>query len=85
MPKYVVSGASGFIGSHIVKFLLETRPHVTLRALVRDAENDEKTAHLRALAKDCPERLTLYSAVLGDVEAYRKALNGADALLHVAR
>ncbi len=46
----VVTGASGFVGSHTVKLLLSRGYRV--RATVRDAGNEERTAFLRALAAE---------------------------------
>lgn len=57
----VVTGASGFIGAHVVRLLLE-RGH-TVRATVRDASNAARTAHLRELP-GAGERLSLHSAEL---------------------
>ena len=44
-----VTGASGFIGSHICKQLVEQG--CIVRACVRDAESEVKTQHLREIAE----------------------------------
>ena len=45
-----VTGANGFIGSHVVKQLLGAG--YTVRAIVRDKDSEEKTAHLKKAAED---------------------------------
>ena len=46
-PLVAVTGASGYIGSHVVAELL--RRGYRVRAVVRDASNQAKVAHLKAL------------------------------------
>uniref|UniRef100_A0A7S3Z7T0 NAD-dependent epimerase/dehydratase domain-containing protein n=1 Tax=Lotharella globosa TaxID=91324 RepID=A0A7S3Z7T0_9EUKA len=77
-----VTGASGYIGSHVVKVLLEHK--YTVRACVRDAENKEKTAHLNAMAEKASGKLELFSADLFKAGSYDKAFDGADAVVHCA-
>jgi nucleoside-diphosphate-sugar epimerase len=78
-----VTGASGFIGSHVVAELLKRGYRV--RATVRDADDDFKTTHLRALApKDDPERLELHSANLLDDGAFDDIIAGCQTVYHVA-
>ena len=47
MTVVALTGASGFIGSHVAEALL--RDGHTVRAVVRDKTNAEKCAHLTAL------------------------------------
>ena len=47
----VVSGASGFIGTELVKQLLEKGYNV--KGTVRDTSNHDKIAHLTKLAEVC--------------------------------
>ena len=72
-----VTGASGFIGSHLVKLLLEEGYRV--RATVRDATNEDKTAHLRALGE-----MELFSADLMDAGSFDEAIEGSDYVIHAA-
>eukprot|EP00906_Rhabdomonas_costata_P025654 RCo036647 len=79
-----VTGASGFIGSFIVKELLARGFQV--RACVRNKDDPEKTEHLRALTREplCTGTLSLYSADLTHPGSYDDAFRGADAVIHAA-
>eukprot|EP00301_Raphidiophrys_heterophryoidea_P018569 c3570_g1_i1.p1 GENE.c3570_g1_i1~~c3570_g1_i1.p1 ORF type:complete len:372 (-),score=109.96 c3570_g1_i1:134-1213(-) len=79
-----VTGASGFIGSHICKALLENG--FSVRAVVRDKDNQEKTAHLRKLADDCSrsDAISFYSGDLLIENSYDEAFLGCDAVVHSA-
>ena len=57
----MVTGASGFVGSHCVKLLLERGYNV--RATVRDAHNS-KSFFLKELVPTAADRLQLFSADL---------------------
>jgi uncharacterized protein YbjT (DUF2867 family) len=70
----VVTGASGYIGSHIVRRLVEAGKPV--RALVRSRQRAEKEGRLRGVAVEWME---------GDVtrpETLRPAMQGATAVVH---
>eukprot|EP00933_Yihiella_yeosuensis_P036796 TRINITY_DN3059_c0_g1_i2.p1 TRINITY_DN3059_c0_g1~~TRINITY_DN3059_c0_g1_i2.p1 ORF type:complete len:358 (-),score=65.12 TRINITY_DN3059_c0_g1_i2:410-1483(-) len=77
-----VTGATGFIGSHIVNELLQRGYHV--RAPVRDPTNEEKVAHLKALASGKPGKLELMTGDLSQSGSYDAAFAGADAVIHTA-
>ncbi|MFW5695252.1 MAG: SDR family oxidoreductase [Alkalispirochaeta sp.] len=76
----VVTGASGYLGSWIVKTALDAGH--TVRGTVRDPQDADKTSHLRNL--DHHERLTLYQADLLEPEAFDQAVAGADVVIHTA-
>lgn len=76
-----VTGATGFVGSHVCSALLAAGYNV--RAVVRDPTAEEKNAHLRALA-GAPERLTLFSGNLDKAGSYDEAFSGCDAVIHTA-
>lgn len=76
-----VTGATGFIGSHIVAQLLAAGFHV--RAVVRNPNDAEKIAHLTTLP-GAAERLTAWSGELNVEGSYDAAFNGADAVVHTA-
>ncbi len=79
-----VTGASGFIASHVIRELL-SRGHV-VRGTVRDSSDDKKTAHLRAIAEDAgaADRLTLHGANLLDEGSFDSAIAGCDVVCHMA-
>jgi nucleoside-diphosphate-sugar epimerase len=78
-----VTGASGFIGSHIVKACLERG--FTVHACVRD-KDAPKNAFLTELAGEVGGggRVVLFSADLTTPGAYDEAVMGADAVIHAA-
>ncbi len=79
-----VTGASGFIASHVVRELLE-RGH-RVRGTVRDPTDDNKTAHLRAIAEgaNAADRLELHRGNLLDEGSFDDAIAGCDVVCHMA-
>lgn len=71
--KVLVTGATGFLGSHVVDVLLENDCDV--RALVRP------TSQTRQLEG---EGVELMVGSLGEVESLTRAIEGVDALIHCA-
>lgn len=76
-----VTGASGFIASHIVSQLLEKG--FTVRGTVRDASDEAHNGFLRALP-GAAERLSLFSADLSTPDAFDEAVAGCDGVIHTA-
>ena len=78
----VVTGASGYIGSHVVLALLQRGYEV--RACITDPSNPIKSDPLLAM-NDAghPGSLTLYKANLLEEGSYDAPLAGCCALLHV--
>ena len=72
MPTYLVTGATGFVGSHVADALISRG---SVRCLVRP---DSDTAHLKAIGAD------LVPGDLTDPAAVAKACEGVDAVLHCA-
>ena len=77
-----VTGASGFIGSHVVEAVL--RAGFAVRAVVRDPGNAAKTAHLETLAAKYAAGLTFARGDLGEPGSFDDAFAGAAAVVHVA-
>ncbi|XP_058752361.1 phenylacetaldehyde reductase-like [Vicia villosa] len=76
-----VTGASGYIASWIVKFLLQRR--YTVRATVRDPSNPKKVDHLIKL-DGAKERLQLFKADLLEEGSFDSAIEGCDGVFHTA-
>lgn len=80
-----VTGASGFIGSHVVRELLDHG--YTVHACVRDSSRKDKVDFLRALAPaENPSALVLFEADLTEAVrgSYDKAFAGTQCVFHVA-
>ncbi|MCB9366573.1 MAG: NAD-dependent epimerase/dehydratase family protein [Calditrichaeota bacterium] len=73
MPVTVVTGATGFVGSHVAELALAKGS--TVRLLVRD------TRRLKWLAQ---ERFELFVGDLLDREVLRHTVQGADSVIHCA-
>jgi len=82
----LVSGANGYLASHIVKQLLEKQYNV--HACVRNKDNISSISHLLKIPNDSTGKLTLFSTGdLGDsslVGRYDTPLVGCDAVIHAA-
>ncbi|KAG6679252.1 hypothetical protein I3842_14G120900 [Carya illinoinensis] len=76
-----VTGASGYIASWLVKFLLQRG--YTVRASVRDPNDPKKTSHLLAL-DGAKERLHLFKANLLEEGSFDAAIQGCEGVFHTA-
>ncbi|KAI9078279.1 hypothetical protein K1719_039781 [Acacia pycnantha] len=76
-----VTGASGFIASWLVKFLLLRGYFV--RGTVRDPNDSSKTEHLLKL-EGAKERLSLIKANLSEEGSFESAVEGCDGVFHTA-
>ncbi|CAK7330921.1 unnamed protein product [Dovyalis caffra] len=76
-----VTGASGYIASWLVKFLLERG--YTVKASVRDPNDAKKTEHLLAL-DGAKERLHLFKADLLDEGSFDPVVEGCECVFHTA-
>ena len=72
MPTYLVTGGTGFVGSHVADALVSRG---TVRCLVRP---DSDTAHLRTIGAE------LHVGDLTDPAAVARACDGVDAVIHCA-
>ncbi|KAK7341240.1 hypothetical protein VNO80_24166 [Phaseolus coccineus] len=76
-----VTGASGFIASWIIKFLLQRG--YTVRATVRDPSKREKVDHLLKLDR-AKERLHFFKADLLEEGSFDSAFEGCNGVFHTA-
>jgi dTDP-glucose 4,6-dehydratase len=79
--KVVVTGAGGFIGSHLVSLLLEEGADVT--ALVRYNSRGEQGL-LRYATGDGPGRLSVVAGDIRDARAVRELVRGHETVFHLA-
>lgn len=78
---YLVTGANGYIGTHVVAQLLSTGAHV--RGTVRDVSDAAKVAHLQSLP-GAADRLELVQADLLDAASFGPAVAGCRGVFHCA-
>ena len=78
----LVTGASGYIGSHIVAILLSKG--VKVRATVRDSSDPERVNHLEPLAVSDGGSLEIVEMDLLDSESVQRAVSGCDSVIHTA-
>ena len=78
----VVTGASGYIGSHIVANLLLKGKKV--RATVRDAEDLERVKHLKEMEVSENGSLEIVEMDLFDEDSVDLAISGATDVIHTA-
>lgn len=79
--KVCVTGANGFLGSFIVKELLQRNYHV--RGTVRSTKDDAKTAHLLSLP-NAEKLLELVEADLYEENCFDEAFKGCKWIIHSA-
>lgn len=77
-----VTGAAGYIGSHVIRELLDRGYRV--RGTVRDPDDPKKTAHLKKIAGDRADRLELCAADLLDKGAFDDIIAGCEHVYHIA-
>lgn len=79
--KTVVTGAAGFIGSHLVERLLERGADVT--AFIRYNSNNS-AGRLNYIDEAKRQRLRIVSGDIGELETVRGVLSGQDVVFHLA-
>ena len=77
-----VTGAAGFIGSWIVRLLLDKGYRV--RACVRDVDDSERTDFLRNMPGYASGRLSLHPADLDNAGCFDEIFAGCQGVCHVS-
>jgi uncharacterized protein YbjT (DUF2867 family) len=70
----LVTGANGFVGSHVVKKLIDEGYRV--RATIRSLKDEKKAQPLRDLAKNSKHELELAEADLLNEQSWINAVKG---------
>lgn len=78
----LVTGASGFIASHVVQQLLEKGHHV--HATIRSTKNEKKIKHLIDMQARWPGKLTLFEADLLVPGSFDASIKGCSIVYHIA-
>ncbi len=78
----MMTGATGFVAGWIVKGLLDAG--ATVQAAVRDADNPQKTRHLREMADDSPGNIKFFKADLLLPGSYSEAMQDCCVVFHTA-
>lgn len=79
----LVTGASGYVGSHCIKQLLEAGEY-RVRGTIRSLKNEAICQGLNSLVPDAKFPLQLVEADLLVEESWKNAVNGCTYVLHVA-
>ena len=82
-PRALVTGASGYIASHVVKQLL-ARGDTRVRGTVRDLNNEKKVTPLREMMPDARYPLELVEADLLNAESWKEAVKDCTYVYHIA-
>ena len=77
-----VSGATGYLASHVIKLLLEKGHKV--RGSVRSLSNTAKYNYLYDLVPSSKSNLSLVEADLTDAKAWISALQGCEYVIYIA-
>lgn len=79
--KILVTGADGFIGSHLVEYLVESGYNTKAFVLYNSFNS---WGWLDSLPQEILSNLEIYSGDIRDLESVRQALSDCDAVLHLA-
>lgn len=79
--KILVTGASGFIGSHLTESLAQISDHVSIFLHYRSSSD---RGWIDTLPKDIQSRLQVFWGDLKDAESIRRAVKGQDVVFNLA-
>lgn len=82
MKTVLVTGGSGYIGSWLVKYLLEE--DIIVRITVRDKSNKNKVDFLQRIAEKSKGKLEIWQADLLKDGSFNESMQGVDTVFHVA-
>lgn len=82
--RWLVTGAAGFIGSHLVETLLELGQSVTGLDNLSTGSRENLTAVLEAASPGAEGHFTLVEGDIRDLSVCRKACDGVEFVLHQA-
>ena len=78
----MVTGATGFVASWLVKLLLENK--ITVHAAVRDPNDENKIIHLKKIAKENNTDIKFFKSDLLEENSYLEAMDGCQIVFHTA-
>lgn len=80
LPRVLVTGAGGFIGSHLVEMLV--RDGYEVRAMIRYTSSGHQ-GNLELLPADVRSQIEIYAGDIRDAEAVSKAADSVDTIYHL--
>ncbi|XP_038050902.1 cinnamoyl-CoA reductase 1-like, partial [Patiria miniata] len=78
----LVTGASGYLGSHVVQQLQEAGYKV--KGSVRNLEDEKKVKHLKTLCPEAAYEVELVQAELQNADSWKSAVEGCTYVIHTA-
>lgn len=82
VKKVLVTGATGYIGSWVVKYLLEDGYEVNIT--VRNKSKKEKYAHLVKIAEEAKAKLNVFEADLMKEGSFVEPMQNCEVVYHIA-
>jgi len=82
MSTFAVTGANGFIASHLITKILASGHKV--HGTVRDTSDVSKMKTLNELSSQYPDKLQVFMANLKDPKSMKEAFAGVDGVFHLA-
>ena len=79
-----ITGVSGYLGAWVLKTFLDSDAGFSIRATVRDPNNEKKIAPLKESMGEKFDEVELVSADLTNPESIDKAIEGCTYVVHTA-